>query len=94
MKHSLGSFVAAVAVATAVLAGTASEATAEHVILPPAAYVASYEPFYVNGMAHYWYRDRWFYRDHGVWKWYGPGLEPAFLREHYGEWAHHWHHWR
>jgi hypothetical protein len=59
---------------------------------PPSAYVASYEPIYYNGWAHYWWRDHWYYRDHGAWHWWDK--EPAFLHDHRGEWAHHWHHWR
>jgi hypothetical protein len=59
---------------------------------PPAAYVASYEPVYYNGFAHYLYRDRWYYRDHAAW--HAWDHEPGFLHEHRGEWAHHAHHWR
>jgi hypothetical protein len=59
---------------------------------PPPAYVASYEPVYYNGSAHYLYRDRWFYRDHAAWR--GYEHEPRFLHDRRGEWGHHVHHWR
>jgi hypothetical protein len=59
---------------------------------PPAPYIASYEPIYYNGFAHYWYRDRWYYRDHGAWR--GYEREPAFLHDHRAEWARHRHGWR
>jgi hypothetical protein len=59
---------------------------------PPTSYVASYEPIYYNGWAHYWWHDHWYYRDHGAWHWWDK--EPGFLHDHRGEWAHHWHHWR
>jgi hypothetical protein len=62
------------------------------VVRPPHAYVASYEPVYYNGYAHYWYGNRWYYRDHATWRWYDR--EPLYLYERRGEWAHHAHHWR
>jgi hypothetical protein len=59
---------------------------------PPYPYVASYEPVYYNGYAHYWYRDRWYYRDRaGAWRWYEH--EPEYLRGHRGEWERHHHGW-
>jgi hypothetical protein len=69
------------------------EAKAQIVVAgPPAAYVASYEPIYYNGFAHYYYRNRWYYRDHNAWR--GYDREPGFLHEHRGEWEHHRHGWR
>ncbi len=94
MMRSIRRFVVCAAFPFAAIAGHPSEAAAEVVVYPPSAYIASYEPFYYNGMAHYWYRDRWYYRDHGAWKWYEHGREPGFLRDHYGEWGRHYHHWR
>jgi hypothetical protein len=70
------------------------ESRAQTVVVegPPSAYIASYEPVYYNGFAHYLYRDHWAYRDHGAWR--GYRHEPGFLHDHRGEWAHHAHHWR
>ena len=59
---------------------------------PPVTYIASYEPIYYNGFAHYLWHDHWYYRDHGGWR--GYATEPGFLHDHRGEWAHRWHHWR
>jgi hypothetical protein len=71
---------------------TAYSTVAEAQIGPPTTYVASYEPVYYNGLAHYLYRGHWFYRDHGAWR--GYDREPGFLHDRRGEWARHWHHWR
>jgi hypothetical protein len=95
MNRSISWLVACAAAPVIALAVYSTEATAQTVVVEPtAAYVASYEPMYYNGMAHYWYRDRWFYRDHGAWRWYEHGREPGYLHDHFGEWGHHWHHWR
>ena len=95
MKRSILWLVACASAPLMVLAADVSEAHAQVVVVePPSAYIASYEPIYYNGLAHYWYRDRWYYRDHGAWRWYEHDHEPGFLRDHRGEWAHHWHHWR
>jgi hypothetical protein len=94
MSRSIGWYVACAVVPVAVIAAYAWEAKAQTVVSvgPPSEYIASYEPIYYNGWAHYWYRDHWYYRDHGAWHWWDH--EPAFLHDHRGEWAHHWHHWR
>jgi hypothetical protein len=95
MNRSIRWFVACAAVPLMTVAMYSWEAKAQVVAVgPPAVYVASYEPFYYNGFAHYWYRDRWFYRDHGAWRSYEHGHEPGFLRDHRGEWEHHRHAWR
>jgi hypothetical protein len=85
--------VASLALPLAAIALYSLEAKAQVVVAvgPPSAYVASYEPIYYNGFAHYWWRDHWYYRDHGSWHWWDR--EPAFLHDHRGEWDHHWHHW-
>ena len=44
---------------------------------PPAAYLATVEPFYYENHATYWYRNHWRYRDGGGWHMYNT--EPAFL---------------
>jgi hypothetical protein len=62
------------------------------VVYPSAAYVASYEPIYYNGHAHYYYNNHFYYRDHGAWR--GYEHEPAALWGRRGEWAHHRHGWR
>jgi hypothetical protein len=59
---------------------------------PPASYVASYRPVYYNGYAHYWYGNRWWYRDHGAWR--GYVTEPAYLYGYRGEWGRHYYGWR
>jgi hypothetical protein len=93
MKRSFFCFVACASAPFLALAADSTEARAQVVVIePPSAYIASYEPIYYNGFAHYFYRDRWYYRDHGAWR--GYEHEPDFLRDHRGEWAHHWHHWR
>jgi hypothetical protein len=92
VNRTLPSLVA-LAAAFLALSGDSTDARAQvQVVYPTPAYVASYEPVYYNGFAHYWYRDRWFYRDHAAWRWYEH--EPDFLHARRGEWAHHWHHWR
>jgi hypothetical protein len=70
-------------------------ANAQVVVYPPAEYVASYEPIYYNGFAHYLYHDHWYYRDHGG-AWRGYEHEPGALHDRRGEWARHGggHHWR
>jgi len=39
------------------------------------------EPVYYNGNAHYWYRDRWYYRNGRTWAWYRGG-EPGYLHDY------------
>jgi hypothetical protein len=53
----------------------------EVVIYPDNAYVATAEPVYYNGFAHYWYRDRWYYRNGRSWAWYRGG-EPGYLHDY------------
>jgi|HubBroStandDraft_1064217.scaffolds.fasta_scaffold1395950_1 hypothetical protein len=62
---------------TAIALAYSHEAEAQ-LVGPPPAYVASYEPIYYNGHAHYLYRDRWLYRDHAAWRGYDhePWLSP------------------
>jgi hypothetical protein len=59
---------------------------------PPTAYIASYEPVYYNGFAHYLYRDHWYYRDRVGWHYWDH--EPGFLHGYRGGWEHRWHRWR
>ena len=71
-----------------------TDAKAQYYV-PPPAYIASYEPVYYNGYAHYYYGNRWYYRDHvGGWRSYDR--EPAYLGGYRGGWAGRYHggHWR
>ena len=91
MKRSnLWKLLAAAVLAAVVSTAYSDDARAEFG-RPTPAYVASYEPVYYHGHAHYWYGGRWFYRDHGGWRWYDR--EPRFLHERRGEWSRHWHRW-
>ena len=93
MRRSIPSLTAlAICVAVPFTVIVAHSSTAEAQDGPPVTYVASYEPVYYNGFAHYFYHNRWWYRDHGAWR--GYDREPVFLHDRRGEWAHHWHHWR
>jgi len=91
MKRSILVAAALVAAPFVGIAAYSTNASAE-VIVVHETYVASYEPIYYNGFAHYLYHGHWYYRDHGGW--HGYDHEPAVLGGHRGEWAHHWHHWR
>ena len=44
---------------------------------PPAAYIATTDPYYFDGQAAYWYNNRWFYRNGNGWG--GYAHEPAGL---------------
>jgi hypothetical protein len=92
MKRSI-LWLAAAAAPLALLVAPSHDAKAQVVVQvgPPSFYVASYEPMYYNGFAHYWWRDHWYYRDHGAWRWWEH--EPGFLHDHRGEWEHHRHGW-
>lgn len=94
MNRSIRWFVASSVLPIAAIAAYSWEARAQVVVAvgPPSAYVASYEPVYYNGFAHYWYRDHWYYRDHASWRWWTQ--EPGYLHDQRAGWAHHWHHWR
>lgn len=61
-----------------------SRASAQEVVVyyPDSAYIAAAEPVYYNGIPHYWYRDRWYYRNGPSWSWYYGGGEPGYLREY------------
>jgi len=73
------------AAAVGVVAGLSllapSSASAQEVVYPDDAYVASATPVYYNGVAHYWYRDRWYYRNGASWAWYHGG-EPGYLHDY------------
>jgi hypothetical protein len=94
MKRSIALVVASAVLPLLAVVAVDREAKAQIVVSvgPPVAYIASYEPVYYNGFAHYWYHDHWYYRDHGGWHMWDH--EPGFLHDRRGEWAHHWHHWR
>jgi hypothetical protein len=46
----------------------------------PIEIVATDTPVYYNGYASYWYGDRWYYRNRGVW--YEYRTEPRYLRDY------------
>ncbi|HEY4011993.1 MAG TPA: hypothetical protein VGM06_01535 [Polyangiaceae bacterium] len=56
-------------------------AYAQEVVYPDAAYIATAEPVYYKGTPHYWFHDRWFFRDGAHWGWYRGG-EPAYLHDY------------
>jgi hypothetical protein len=61
---------------------TAAPASAQGIVVyPDAGYIATAEPVYYNGVPHYWYRDRWYYRDGRRWSWYRNG-EPGYLHDY------------
>jgi hypothetical protein len=79
-------------VATVAVCAAPGEAQAQYAP-PPPGYIASYEPVYYNGYAHYYWRDHWYYRDHyGAWQYYNR--EPAYFYGYHGTWAGRYHHWR
>jgi hypothetical protein len=72
----------ALGVAAGVGLATVPASAQEVVVYPDPAYVATADPVYYNGVAHYWYRDRWYYRDGaGHWAWYHGG-EPGYLHDY------------
>jgi hypothetical protein len=91
MNRPVWKFVSVILPVAAVAIGYSHDAHAQF-RGPPPAYIASYEPIYYNGFAHYLYRDHWYYRDHAAWR--GYDREPGFLHDRRGEWGHHAHHWR
>jgi hypothetical protein len=76
----------------AAIAAYAPVAEAQVVYYPPASYVASYEPVYYNGYAHYYYNNNWYYRDHGAWR--GYAVEPGYLHGYRGAWGARRYRWR
>ena len=68
-------------------------AEAQYYAPPPPSYVASYDCVYYNGYCHYYYGNRWYYRDHyGAWQYYDH--EPAYFHGYRGGWEgrrHYWH---
>ena len=82
---------AVVAAAAASVAYTPTASAAEVVVYPSDAYIAAYTPIWYNGYAHYFWRNHWYYRDHGVW--HGYAHQPAVLWGRRGEWGSHYHRW-
>jgi hypothetical protein len=59
----------------------------------PDAYVATTEPVYYGGRAHYWYNGHWAYRDGGAWRYYQS--EPGYFRDYRARYPQgHWHYGR
>jgi hypothetical protein len=93
MTRTIGGFLARAALPFAVLA-YAGDSSAQAIVVtgPPYEYIASYEPIYYNGWAHYWWGDHWYYHDREAWhRW---DREPLFLRNRRADWASHRHRWR
>jgi hypothetical protein len=71
-------------VAVAVVSPSPSRtADAQEVVLdvaPPAAFLATVEPFYYDNRPVYWYANRWRYRD--AQGWHSYDAEPRLLQEH------------
>ncbi len=57
----------------------------EIVVYPSAAYIATAQPEYFQGRAHYWYNNRWYYRDGARWSYYRS--EPVYLRDRRAHWG-------
>jgi hypothetical protein len=55
--------------------GTAQEV----VVYPPDEFVATTAPVYFEGRPAYWWRGRWYYRDHASWGYYHD--EPRYLHD-------------
>ena len=73
---------ASLSVVAGVYLSAPSEASAQEVVVQPdAAYIATAEPVYYNGAAHYWYRNHWYYRNGGTWAGYRGG-EPGYLHDY------------
>jgi hypothetical protein len=73
---------ASLSVVACVCLSAPSEASAQEVVVQPdAAYIATAEPVYYNGAAHYWYRNHWYYRNGGTWAGYRGG-EPGYLHDY------------
>jgi hypothetical protein len=90
---TIAKLVLSVAVPLAAVAAYAAPAEAQVVYTyPSAAYVASYQPVYYNGYAHYYYNNSWYYRDHGGW--HGYATEPGYLHGYRGGWAGRRYGWR
>jgi len=53
---------------------------------PSAAFIATAQPEYYEGRPVYYYGDRWYYRDHGRWSYYGS--EPGYLHERRARWGY------
>ena len=73
---------ASLSVVAGVCLSAPPEASAqEAVVQPDDAYIATAEPVYYNGAAHYWYRNHWYYRNGRSWAGYG-GREPGYLHDY------------
>jgi len=90
--NSISKLLLSVALPVAAVTAYAPASSAQVVVYPTASYVASYEPIYYNGYAHYYYNNHWYYRDHGYWR--GYNTEPGVLWGRRGEWAGRRHGWR
>jgi hypothetical protein len=59
---------ASLSVVAGVCLSAPPEASAQEVVVQPDdAFIATAEPVYYNGVAHYWYRNHWYYRNGRSW---------------------------
>jgi hypothetical protein len=77
----------------AAMTAYAPAVNAQVVVYPTPAYVASYQPIYYNGYAHYYWNNHWVYRDR-VGVWHGYATEPPVLWARRGEWVSRRYYWR
>jgi hypothetical protein len=75
--------------ALAAIGSFAAPASAEEVI--PVEVIATITPVYHEGRAHYWWHDRWWYRDGARWSYHRT--EPVFLRDWRARNPHRWHYY-
>jgi hypothetical protein len=90
---SKGLVIATAAGALAAISLLADRAEAQWVP-PPSEVIATSEPVWYEGHAHYWYGGHWYWRDeHGGWQHYDH--EPAYFAQRHGrevvrhEWGGH-----
>jgi hypothetical protein len=75
----------AIVTALTLMAPAAAMAQVEFSVgFPPFGFVATTPPIYYEGRPHYWYHNRWWYRDGDNWRYYRE--DPYYLR-HY--WSSH-----
>jgi hypothetical protein len=94
MNRTLSKLLFAAVLPLAAVTSYVPEAHAQAIVVgyPPATYVASYSPVYYNGYAHYYYGNRWWYRDHVGW--HNWATEPGYLGGYRAGWGGRRYHWR
>lgn len=91
MKRTIASLLLGVVLplgAAVAVTAPATDAHAQYRPYPPApTWYAYRRPVYYNGYAHYYYANRWWYRDrYGSWQYYDrpPGYFCTYRDEYYG----------